>query len=90
VEILRQFRDKYLLTNSYGKMFVAWYYRNGPVAADWIKDKPPAKALVQIALYPLIGFSWLLISGFLPSSTILFLLSILLFLSRRPKKMDIL
>jgi hypothetical protein len=90
VEILRKFRDKYLLTNSYGKKFVTWYYRNGPVAANWIKDKPPAKAMVQVALYPLIGFSWLLISGCLPSVTVIFLLSALLFLRLRPKKMEIL
>ena len=88
VEILRQFRDRYLLTNSCGKNFVAWYYRNGPVAANWIKDKPLAKAGVQMALYPLIGFSLLLISGCLPSATVLFLLSALLFLRLRPKKTD--
>jgi hypothetical protein len=88
VEILRQFRDKYLLTNSSGRKFVAWYYRNGPVAANWIKDKPLAKAAVQTALYPLIGFSLLLISGYLPSVTILFLLSALLFLRFRLKKLN--
>ncbi len=88
VEILRQFRDKYLLTNSYGKKFVTWYYRNGPVAANWIKDKSPVKAAVQIALYPLIGFSWLLISGFMPFASVLLLFSALLFLRFRQKKMD--
>ncbi|MGB5216835.1 MAG: CFI-box-CTERM domain-containing protein [Smithella sp.] len=66
VEILRQFRDTYLLTNAAGKSFVAWYYRNGPVAAHWIEDKPVAKAAVRMALYPLIGFSFILISGYLP------------------------
>lgn len=66
VNILRQFRDRYLLTNAFGRRFVSWYYRNGPVAANFIKDKPLAKAAVRIALYPLIGFSFLLIAGYLP------------------------
>jgi hypothetical protein len=66
VEILRQFRDRYLLTNAIGGKFVAWYYRNGPVAANYIKNKPLAKAAVRAALYPLIGFSFLLINGILP------------------------
>ena len=63
VEILRKFRDRYLLTNAFGRKFVAWYYRVGPVAASYIKDKPLAKAAVRVALYPLIGFSLLLVHG---------------------------
>jgi Tol biopolymer transport system component len=86
VEILRQFRDKYLLTNALGQKFVAWYYNNGPIAANWIKDKPLAKVAVQAALYPLIGFSFLLIGGYMPFVTAGFLLSTLLFLRYRPKK----
>jgi Cysteine-rich secretory protein family len=79
VEILRQFRDRYLLTNDLGRKFVSWYYRNGPVAAQYIKDKPLIKAAVRMALYPLIGFSYLLISGYFPIFMVGFLLSILLF-----------
>ena len=88
VEILRQFRDKYLLTNAPGQKFVAWYYRNGPVAASWIKDKPLAKIVVQMALYPLIGFSFLLIYGYLPFVIIGFLLSVLFYLRVRPKTLN--
>lgn len=86
VNILRQFRDKYLLTNALGQKFVAWYYRNGPVAASFIKDKPLAKMAVQAALYPLIGFSFLLISGYMPFVVIGLLLAALLFFRFRPKK----
>jgi hypothetical protein len=88
VEILRQFRDRYLLTNAPGQKFVAWYYRNGPAAANYIKDKPLIKAAVRMTLYPLIGFSLLLISGYLPFVTIGLLLSALLFLRFRPKKLS--
>jgi hypothetical protein len=88
VEILRQFRDKYLLTNDFGRKFVAWYYRNGPVAANYIKDKPLAKAAVRAALYPLIVFSLLLNSGYLPLVTVVFLMAMLLFFRFRPKKLS--
>jgi hypothetical protein len=88
VEILRQFRDRYLLTNNFGRKFVAWYYRNGPAAASYIKDKPLAKAAVRVALYPLIGFSFLLISGHLPFVIVGLLLSALLFFRFRPKKLS--
>jgi hypothetical protein len=85
VEILRQFRDRYLLTNDLGRKFVSWYYRNGPVAANYIQDKPLVKAAVKLALYPLIAFSYLLISGYFPVFMVGFLLSILLFFRFRQK-----
>mgnify|MGYP001183696236 FL=1 len=44
------------------------------------------KAAVQVALYPLIGFSALLLSGYLPFVTIVFLLSALLFVRLRQEK----
>lgn len=86
VEILRQFRDRYLMTNNSGQKFVAWYYRNSPSAANYIKDKPLAKVASQAALYPLIGFSYLLISGYLPFVIVgLFLVTVLFFLLRAKK-----
>ncbi len=87
VEILRQFRDRYLLSNKPGQYFVAWYYRYGPPAADYIKGKPLTKAAIRLALYPLIGFSFLLISGYLPFMVVGFLLATLLFFRLRPKKL---
>lgn len=88
VEILRQFRDRYLLTNAPGKKFVSWYYENGPVAANWIKDKPLAKAAVQAALYPLIGFSFLLITGYLPLALLGLLLSVFFCLRLKQRKLS--
>lgn len=79
VEILRQFRDRYLLTNNPGQKFVAWYYRTGPAAANYIKDMPLVKAAIRVALYPLIGFSYLLISGYLPVAVVVLFLTVLLF-----------
>jgi len=88
VEILRQFRDRYLLTNDFGKKFVAWYYRNGPIAANYIKDKPMARAAVRVALYPLIGLSFLLNSGYLPFMMFALVLLTLLFFRLRLKKLS--
>lgn len=86
VEILRKFRDRYLLTNNPGRKFVAWYYLHGPAAANYIKDKPVMKAAVRVALYPLIGFSYLLINGYLPLVIAGPLLISFLFFRVRPKK----
>lgn len=79
VEILRQFRDSYLLTNGSGRKFVAWYYRTGPAVADYIKDMPFVKTAIRVLLYPLVGFSWLLISGYLPVVIVGFFLTVFLF-----------
>lgn len=86
VDVLRQFRDRYLLTNAPGQKFVAWYYRNGPDAANFIKDKPLVKLAVRAALYPLIAFSMLIISGYLPFVSFGILLSSFLYLRFKPKK----
>lgn len=88
VEVLRQFRDRYLLTNAPGRKFVAWYYRNGPVAAKFIENRPLARAAAQAALYPLIGFSFLLINGFMPFAMAGILLAALLFFRFRARKVN--
>ncbi len=88
VEILRQLRDKYLVTNDFGRKFVAWYYRNSPVVANYIKDKSLAKTAVRAALYPLIGFSWLLFAGYLPSMMVGLLLCMFLFFLFRIKRLN--
>lgn len=59
VKVLRDFRDVELLPNGPGRAFVAWYYRNSPPWADWIRVHPTARALVRAALLPLIGIAWL-------------------------------
>lgn len=84
VKILRQFRDRYLLTNGWGRKFVAWYYRNGSVAARFIEDKPLIKIAIRTALYPLVGFAWLLISGYLSVVLLGFLLVAFLVSRYRP------
>jgi len=74
VWILRQFRDKYLLTNRIGKGFVKWYYRHSPKYASIIAKNRFLKFLTRIFLTPLYIFAYIL----LKANYLLFLLLFLL------------
>lgn len=54
VKVLRDFRDKYLLTSGVGKWFVEEYYKYSPPIADFIRDKEILKSLVRMMLMPII------------------------------------
>ena len=54
VVTLRNFRDRYLLTNAPGRAFVAFYYRHSPPIADYIADRPALRALVRWSLTPVV------------------------------------
>ena len=56
VIILRQFRDKWLLTNPVGKYLVELYYQNGPTVANFIEKHDSIKPLGRAALLPIVGF----------------------------------
>jgi len=60
VDLLRQFRDHYLLTNAPGRWFVRNYYHYGPYAARFITEHAWLKPLVRILLLPLVTVSYLL------------------------------
>jgi hypothetical protein len=55
VMVLREFRDRYLLTNALGKAFVRWYYEYGPIGAEYMNSHPWLKPVVRAALMPAIG-----------------------------------
>ncbi|MFA5646062.1 MAG: chitobiase/beta-hexosaminidase C-terminal domain-containing protein [Candidatus Ratteibacteria bacterium] len=61
VRVLRAFRDRFLLTNSLGKLFVQGYYTYSPGYAAIIEPHPYIRALVRILLLPLYGFAWFLL-----------------------------
>ena len=61
VQILRDFRDRYLVTNEYGRAFVDWYYRYGPIGAAYINEHPWLKPAVRAALLPLIGIAFFML-----------------------------
>jgi hypothetical protein len=56
VKVLREFRDRHLLTNPFGKAFVSFYYKYSPPIADVIKNRGYLKFFTRIVLMPLILF----------------------------------
>jgi hypothetical protein len=52
--VLRDFRDRYLLTNAPGRAFVDWYYRVSPPIADVIADNSALKWVTRLGLTPLV------------------------------------
>ena len=60
VQALRNFRDRYLETNSAGRAFVRWYYEYGPIGAAALNEHPWLKPAVRTALMPAIGGAFFL------------------------------
>jgi PKD repeat protein len=54
VRLLRDFRDRYLLTNGPGQAFVDWYYRTSPPVADVIAEREFLRLVTRVALTPLV------------------------------------
>lgn len=56
VEVLRQFRDIYLLTHEPGRKLVDLYYRLSPKPAEIIAVHPVLKSLTRAVLLPAVGY----------------------------------
>jgi len=61
VQMLRRFRDLYLMPNSIGRAFVRLYYRYSPPMADFIAKHNILRTMVRWSLVPLIAVSWMLL-----------------------------
>jgi len=57
IEILRDFRDEYLLTNPLGQAFVDFYYSVSPPMAEFITKHPNLKPIVRAGLLPVVAMS---------------------------------
>ena len=57
VQHLREFRDRYLMTNTLGRSFVAFYYRTSPPIASAIGTSEILRLLTQFFLLPILAFA---------------------------------
>jgi len=57
IQILREFRDEYLLTNVVGRALVDVYYRVSPPIAEFITEHPSLKPIVRAELSPAVALS---------------------------------
>jgi len=57
IQILREFRDEYLLTNPVGQALVDLYYRVSPPMAEFITEHPSLKPIVRAGLLPAVAMS---------------------------------
>jgi uncharacterized repeat protein (TIGR02543 family) len=78
LDTLRDFRDKYLMPNGFGRKFVELYYRYSPGIANFIAGHKLLKAAVRVNLLPVIAFSSLMVH-FGPAATAIVLVFMLVF-----------
>jgi len=57
IQILREFRDEYLLTNPLGRALVDLYYRVSPPIAQFIAEHPALQLAVRAMLVPALAMS---------------------------------
>ncbi len=62
IQILREFRDGYLLTNPLGQAFVDFYYRTSPPMAEFITEHPTLKPVVRAGLMPAVAMSAMVVN----------------------------
>jgi hypothetical protein len=57
IQVLREFRDEYLLTNPLGQALVDIYYGVSPPVAEFITEHPSLKPIVRAGLLPAVAMS---------------------------------
>ncbi|MDO8282996.1 MAG: CFI-box-CTERM domain-containing protein, partial [Thermodesulfovibrionia bacterium] len=80
VNVLKRFRDRYLLTNKLGSLFVRTYYRLSPPAADYIAKHDGLRTATRIVLTPVVyALKY-------PSAAVIFFGSVIVFVGYRTRK----
>jgi len=62
IQILREFRDEYLLTNLMGQALVDFYYKVGPLIAEFITEHQSLKPIVRAGLVPAVAMSTMVVN----------------------------
>jgi hypothetical protein len=57
IQVLRQFRDEYMLTNPVGKALADLYYAVSPPIAEFITEHPSLRPIVRAGLAPAVAIS---------------------------------
>lgn len=63
VKILRDFRDRFLMSSDLGRLMVSVYYRYSPELADSVRDNGTLRVLVRALLIPVVAGAALLLHG---------------------------
>ena len=58
VNVLREFRNRFLLVSPLGKRFVRFYYTCSPPVADFVSNHDSLRTIVRLSLLPVVGLSW--------------------------------
>jgi hypothetical protein len=74
IDLLRQFRDRYLTANTSGRWFIDTYYRLSPPAARWLEKNEWVQPLIRLLLLPLVGLAWLLVEAGIAAKAVLVLI----------------
>ena len=59
VQVLRDFRDRFLLPHGIGRTLVFYYYSHSPPVAEAIADRNTLKRIVRVGLVPVVGVCWM-------------------------------
>lgn len=92
IDVLRDFRDQYLLTNPMGEASVELYYITSPPIADFITDHPALKPVVRAGLKPVVVMTSVAVNTTLAqkvailSSVVLFVTLLVIWLRRRTSR----
>ncbi len=84
VDLLRQFRARFLMPTSWGTKFVKFYYENSSMWAQKIRHSEVSRTIVRGFLWPLVGFAALSLEFGMPMAvglifSVLAMLGLLIF-----------
>jgi lysophospholipase L1-like esterase len=61
VLVLKEFRDRILVTSAPGRWFVGRYYEYSPAIAKYIAEHSVLRSMTRMLLYPLVAFAYVMV-----------------------------